>query len=118
MSVEERIRNFRQDLPQREVTELVRRHITYGDCFMLSANSYYELKALVAQHFEVHTSEVVVVGLAKLGFSIAPDKRYRPFGENSDIDVAFCSSHLFDAFWKDVFDYWARREYWPGLRGF
>jgi hypothetical protein len=44
----------------------------------------------------------VVVGSAKLGFSIVPDKRYRAFGETSDIDVVLCSSALFDLFWEDV----------------
>ena len=58
------------------------------------------------------------MGSAKTGFSIAPDKRYRPFGETSDIDVVICSSTLFDAIWKDVFDYWARGENWPSLGAF
>ena len=40
------------------------------------------------------------------------------FGEYSDIDVALCSDELFDAIWKDVFDYWARPEFWLGLDDF
>jgi hypothetical protein len=118
MTAEERIRIFREELPRREVPELVQRHITYGDCFKLSAGSYIDLKSRIATNFGIHTSEVVVVGSAKLGFSIAPDKRYRPFGESSDIDVALCSSELFDDIWRDVFDYWARPEFWPGLDDF
>jgi hypothetical protein len=118
MSVEERIRHFRADLPNHDVAALVRKHVTSGDCFTLSPTSYYELKARIAGKFEIHPTEVVVVGSAKLGFSIAPDKRYREFGETSDIDVALCSAELFDACWKDVFDYWARPEFWPGLEDF
>lgn len=118
MNIEDRIRTFRLDLPQREVGDLVQRHITYGDCFTLSEASYFELKTRVAQNFGIHTSEVLVVGSAKLGFSIAPDKLYRPFGETSDIDVVLCSSALFDALWKDVFDYWVRQAFWPDLGDF
>jgi hypothetical protein len=118
MSAEDKIRTFREDLLQREVPELVQKHITYGNCFKLSVDSYIDLKSRIAQNFGIHPSEVVVVGSAKLGFSIAPGKRYRPFGEHSDIDVALCSSDLFDAIWKDVFDYWARPEFWLGLDDF
>jgi hypothetical protein len=84
----------------------------------MSAGAYFALKERVAQHFGIHTSEVVVVGSSKLGFSIVPDKRYRPFGETSDIDVALSSGGLFDEFWRDVFNYWARGEVWPGLTDF
>jgi hypothetical protein len=118
MTVEERISLFRQDLLQRDVPELVQRHITYGECFALSVETYFALKNRVAQQFGIHHAQVLVVGSAKLGFSIAPDKRYRPFGDNSDIDVALCSSDLFDAFWRDVFDYWSRGEIWPGVNQF
>jgi hypothetical protein len=93
MSIEERIKDFRADLPQHDVADLVRRHITSGDCFTLSPNLYYELKARIAENFGIHPTEVVVVGSAELGFSIAPDKRYRQFGETSDIDVALCSAY-------------------------
>lgn len=118
MSIEEKINSFRRDLPDWDVPSLVQRYITYGDCFMLSASSYIDLKARIARNFGIHTSEVLVVGSAKLGFSIAPDKRYQPFGDSSDIDVALCSGQLFDAIWKDVFDYWTRSELWPGLDDF
>jgi hypothetical protein len=118
MTSEERLKTFRAELPRRDVPDLVQRHITYGDCFTLSATSYIDLKARIAHNFGIHTSEVLVVGSAKLGFSIVPEKRYRPFGESSDIDVALCSNELFDAIWKDVFDYWARPEFWPGLDDF
>jgi hypothetical protein len=118
MTTEERIQSFRHELPLRDVSDLVQRHITHGECFTLSAASYIDLKSRIASKFGIHTSEVVVVGSAKLGFSIVPSKRYRPFGEYSDIDVALSSGDLFDAIWKDVFDYWARPEFWLGLDDF
>ena len=113
MGIEESIREFRAELRQRSASEVVQRHITSGECATLSAASYFELRNRLATRYEVHISEVLIVGSAKTGFSIAPDKRYRPFGETSDIDVVICSSNLFDAFWKDVFEYWARGESWP-----
>jgi hypothetical protein len=118
MSVADDVNAFRAELRQRDVGELVRRYITSGDCVTLSENLYFDLRAQVAQQFGLHVAEVLVVGSAKLGFSIVPDKRYRPFCETSDVDVVMCSSELFDAFWKDVFDYWSRGERWAYLTDF
>src|SRR5579871_5772192 len=105
MSVDDDITSFRAELRERSVGELVQRHITSGECVTLQPDTYFELKNRVATRFALHISEVLIVGSAKTGFSIAPDKRYRPFGETSDIDVVICSSALFDEFWKDVFDF-------------
>jgi hypothetical protein len=118
MSVEDDIKTFRDELGERSVSELVQRHITSGECVTLAPGMYFELKNRVAARFEVHISEVLIVGSAKTGFSIAPEKRYRPFGETSDIDVVICSSALFDAFWKDIFDFWARGESWQAIGDF
>ncbi|MFP3398702.1 hypothetical protein SB749_20460, partial [Brevibacterium sp. SIMBA_078] len=50
---------------------------------------------------------------AKVGFSLAPDKRYREFGDSSDLDVAIISPVLFDRVWHSVLDYKNSRQYWP-----
>lgn len=113
-----RIEAFREDLSKRDAAELVQRHITHGDCFALHEDVFLQLKQAVAENFGIHPSQVVVVGSAKLGFSIVPTKLFRPFSEESDIDIALASSELFDEFWRDVFEYWARGERWPGLDEF
>lgn len=118
LDIPQRIDAFRGELPRREAAELVQRHITHGACYALHDDVYFRLKQEVAENFGLHPSQVVVVGSAKLGFSIVPTKLFRPFSEESDIDIALASSELFDAFWKDVFDYWARGERWPGLDEF
>lgn len=118
MDIEELIQAFRRDLPNRTVVELVQRHITFGECYALNQDAYFELKNRVSQQFGINPAEVVVVGSAKLGFSIAPEKRYRFFGDSSDIDVALCSTDLFDLIWANVFDYWRRGGYWEGLGEF
>ena len=115
MTPTERIKAFRDDLPLRSVPELVQRHVIYGDCFALTDDLYFQLKTEISRHFQVHMSEIIVVGSAKLGFSTVPDKRYREFGETSDIDVAIASRQLFDRIWEDTFDFWRRAEYWEGF---
>jgi hypothetical protein len=118
MTIDEHIEVFRNDLPFRSAGEVVRRHITFGDCFALTSNDYFELKRRVADHSHINPNEVVVVGSAKLGFSIAPGKRYRYFGDHSDIDVALCSNDLFDTIWVDVFNYWRMGSLWDSLPQF
>ena len=85
--VEERLNQFKEDLNKYTSIQIVRKHIISGDCFILSQDKYFNLRSEVAEHFGLHPNEVFVVGSAKLGFSVAPKKRFRPFRRNkSDID--------------------------------
>lgn len=118
LTVDERIADFKKNLTGRTSADLVQQYLTHGACHVLSESQYFQLKSAVAQKFNVHHSEVIVVGSAKLGFSVVPEKRYRPFGDASDIDVAICSGALYDSIWRDVFDYWARGEQWPHFHSF
>lgn len=107
------VHQFRMQLKLRSSLEIVRRHIIYGNCVHLSDDQYYSLKYKISNWFSIHPSEIIVVGSAKLGFSIAPQKRYRLFNDKSDIDVAVVSSKIFDAIWKEVFLYSNSVTYWP-----
>jgi len=111
--VQTRINIFRSDLSQLPVPIIVRKHITFGDCYILNHDKHFYLKSHVADHFEIHPNEVLIIGSAKLGFSIAQNKRYRHFSDRSDIDVAIVSARLFDEIWQQVFDYWNDVRYWP-----
>ena len=91
---------------------MVQKHITLGDSYVLSRDQYFQLKHQVSEQFKLHPSQVVVVGSGKLGFSIAPQKRYRHFGDESDLDVAIVSDDLFHALWQEAFDYWSNRGLW------
>ena len=98
-----RIDKFKSDLHLPTVA-VIRKHVIFGDCWVFRNDEYYELKADVADHFHVHPNEVLVVGSAKLGFSIAPHKRYREFGDSSDIDIAIVSSSLFEGIWLQALE--------------
>ncbi len=76
--VEERLAKFKVDLIEQPLIQIVRKHIISGDCFILSKDQYFDLRSEVADHFGLHPNEVFVVGSAKLGFSVAPKKRFRP----------------------------------------
>lgn len=88
--------------------EIVRRYVT-GDaagCTILDGEQYAELKERVATEFQIHATDITVVGSAKLGFSIAPRKRWMPFDPNkskpSDVDVAIVSPRLYSEIWAEM----------------
>ena len=113
-----RMADFRSDLPLLTDSIMVQKYITYGDCYALTPPTYFKLKSEISIQFRLHPSEVVVVGSGKLGFSIAEHKRYRHFGDDSDIDIAIVSGVLFDRIWIEVFDYSNEGAYWPEERDF
>lgn len=86
---------FKADLVRFSAAEMVQRHITFGDCFALSNDLYFELKTAVAKEFGLHHSAILIVGSAKLGFSIVERKRYQLFGDSSDIDISYNISRSF-----------------------
>ena len=116
--VEERLNRFKEDLNNLPSLQIVRKHIISGDCFILSHDLYFDLRSNVADHFGLHPNEVIMVGSAKLGFSVAPIHRYREFCDESDIDVALVSTALFDRIWEDVFHYRYEGPYWPEYQVF
>lgn len=106
------LHTFRQDLASLQPVEVVRKHIMHGSCFLLDDAKYYELRAEVAEYFKIHPNEVLIVGSSKLGFSIAPTKRYRHFCDTSDIDVVIVDENLFKALWKTLYAFKEDGGYW------
>ncbi len=106
MNIVQSLEVFKADLNNDTLSEhkLVEKHILFGTPYIFSSNEplYYELKQEVADKFELSTTKVIVVGSAKLGFSIAPRKLWRPINDESDIDVVIISEELFDRFWKEL----------------
>ena len=102
---ESRVKDFCLDLRVLDPTELIRKHITTGSPVFLDDNQYFELRNAIAMAFQLHPNEVIVVGSCRIGFSIAPSKRYRVARSNSDLDIAIISHSRFDSYWDGVFAY-------------
>lgn len=120
-TIDVRIGLFKDDLRTLGVRRTLRKHIIFGDCQMLSQEQYLQLKLDVSEHFSLHPSEVLVVGSAKMGFTIKPPKPYRHFGDTSDIDVVIVSPKLFDSFWYALYEYNRNGGYWekfPSLKNY
>lgn len=101
-----RIMRFQQDLGTLTDDIVFQKYIVFGDSYILKPELYFELKHDISLELGVHSTQVILVGSAKLGFSIAPNKRYQHFRDESDLDVAVISQDLFDDLWSIAFDYW------------
>lgn len=109
---------FKFELTKYSSSELVQKRLIFGDCEMLDSERYFDLRLRIARQFKVHPNEVLVVGSAKLGFSIAPKKAFRPFGEKSDIDIVIVSGVLFSQVWSAVYSFWTDKVIWESESDF
>jgi hypothetical protein len=87
--------------------EIVQRCITHGTSYVFSEDDdkYFELKKIIANQFNLNPENVIMIGSAKLGFSIVPFKLWKSFDEESDIDMVIISESIFDEFWHDLYDF-------------
>lgn len=107
-----RLEEFKSDLTRMTPLQIVRKHVVFGDCAAMSQQDYFQLRQAVSAKFDLHPNNVLVVGSGKLGFSIAPNKRYKLFGDRSDLDVVIVSDTLFDSVWRDLYRYSSTVGYW------
>ena len=103
------VEEFKARLKDPKLTDLdiVRGYITHGNPYVFQDDEekYFEIKKRIATKYDINPQEVLMVGSAKLGFSMSPMKLWKPFDEDSDIDMVIISANAFDATWKTLFDF-------------
>ena len=104
---DEKLEHFKKDLLNKNLSDedIVGKYLLTGVPVELGDDLYYQLRKEVGNHFGVSITKIHVVGSSKLGFSIAPQKRFRPINDESDIDVAVIDEQLFDDYWKKLFEF-------------
>jgi hypothetical protein len=102
--IDQRIKNFKFSLQDNSINdeEIVQKYIIHGKPFILDDDKYYSLKKIIADQFSIHFEHVRMIGSAKLGFSIVPSKLWKPFDDDSDLDMVIISEKQFDTFWIDL----------------
>ncbi len=63
------------------------------------AKDYDEFKLFMSKTLGVHVNNIAIVGSAKMGFSLSPDKDYRDFNDESDIDLVLVSDGIYKSSW-------------------
>ena len=106
-----RVAEFCDDLRSMDLVQVIRKHITTGMPVALERDKYFVLRQRVAEKFGIHPNQAVVVGSARMGFSLKAKKRFADRAP-SDIDLAIVSDVLFQEYWDMVFGKVRRDRYW------
>lgn len=106
--IDNRVEKFKANLESYEHEEvIVQKYILHGTPYIFKndEDKYFDLKREIATHFSEHYSNIHMVGSAKLGFSIAPKKLWKPFTIESDIDIVIVSTKLFENLWGGLHEF-------------
>ena len=100
IDIKQRVQDFKTDLLNMDSVQVFRKYFIEQPCFALDNEIQIALKTHISKILDINYTDIYIMGSAKLGFSIAPEKKFRPFGDTSDIDVAIISSRIFEYYWK------------------
>jgi hypothetical protein len=107
--ISERVKSFKSVLCEQAKTEqtIVQKYIIHGTPYVFKDDEgkYFDLKHEIATRFSERPERVYMVGSAKLSFSIAPKKLWKPFSSESDIDIVIISEKIFNDFWSDLYNF-------------
>lgn len=113
--IEASLAQFRSDISDLDNKALLDRYFYSTSGPVLNNKDQAKLRRLVSDKMDVSVRDVILVGSAKLGFTIRP-KQNRPifshFGDSSDIDIAIVSGPLFSKYWQLSFQFWTERGDW------
>jgi hypothetical protein len=73
--IEARIEAFRSDLANLTPEEMFVRHVRDQQCYAITNEEHAQVRNLIAQKFNTSLENIVVVGSAKLGFTLPPKSR-------------------------------------------
>lgn len=134
---------LKQDLVSNmEPEQVFQKHVVDGSSFYFSlngmeSNAEYGLRHDIARDCQSSINDVVIIGSAKLGFSVK-DSNFREFDsrfktsndpkDKSDIDIAIINSRLFENLTEQIFhlsrhfeeawikQYWLTNQYYVGQK--
>ncbi|UQA50932.1 hypothetical protein [Vibrio sp. ED002] len=103
---------FRTDLAQKSEKQLFQEYFLSSSCWFFETNlgmdnhieMYDKFKLLIANGLDVHPMNIVLVGSAKVGFSVAPHKAFRDFSEGSDLDIVVVSESIYKKSWRAYYE--------------
>jgi hypothetical protein len=95
------VTEFTDALRTQPLEDVARAHILEGVpyAFRNDQAAYRQLLQHLTTELPIEDSAVRIIGSARIGFSLDPDKFPRPFGPWSDLDIAIISADLFDLVW-------------------
>lgn len=118
MPLVETMNDFKADLSSLSSNQIYDKYIAVDECLADLGFDQHDLRRRISARFRIPLESVVIVGSAKLGFTLVDKRRHRKwrpafsaFDDDSDVDVAVVAPDAFDEVWKACFDYWHRMRY-------
>ncbi|MEO6285480.1 MAG: hypothetical protein ABIN80_09990 [Dyadobacter sp.] len=119
MTVEE----FKEQVRTLDFDEVLNQVLLSEDAAHVEALHTQYIKTRLSEkfHVDIESIRLIVVGSAKLGFSIVEKKRkdlpklprYRPFSADSDVDIAVICQPIFKYIWNELSEHSFRAPYYP-----
>ena len=99
--------DFKVKLSSEDIRDVYQRYLLGHDIWYFRekkqstsyAQDYDDFKLYLSKKLDIHVNNIAIVGSAKLGFSLSPDKDYKVFNEESDIDLVIVSEKIYKASW-------------------
>ena len=98
-------------LKERRHKEVIEQHLIAGLPYVFrdSPDAFRDFTGTLAAQFRTPIADVSVIGSAKIGFSLSPDKFGTPFNAKSDLDTVVVNSEMFDTAWFQLYNVGSRR---------
>ena len=95
---------FVELLNTRSVDWIVDNHVFGGPNFysFRKPQVYRQMMSAISIGLQVPPTDIHVIGSARIGFSLSPNKFGERFNQYSDIDICVVSNSLFDSSWIDI----------------
>jgi hypothetical protein len=95
---------FRSELLTKPLDEVIREYIFEGLPYVFRETPplMETLRDHLCNDLGVSDESTIVIGSAKIGFSLSPDNVFRQFSDESDIDVLVVDERIFDDIWKII----------------
>jgi hypothetical protein len=98
---------FERVIQEKSITDFVQEYLFDGIpfCFKDNPNTFNLFRQMICSRFNIHPQNFTIVGSAKIGFSLSPEKYGKPFSDASDIDVILVSEELFQDLWLKLIEF-------------
>lgn len=98
---------FEEQLKKRPIDWIIDNHLFNGTPFysMNQPDVHARMMSAVSDGLQIPQGDICVVGSARVGFSLSPNKFGEQFNQFSDIDVLVVSTSIFDESWLDMLSY-------------
>jgi len=99
------VAEFKKIILNLDFDNILYSHIIEGIPYIFKEDSekYQVFREHISSRLDVPIKNIVIVGSARLGFSLNPNHFGTPFRPNSDIDTVVVSAELFDKAWLELF---------------